>query len=335
MTTIQETVDLFLDQDFTDRTRVTYRTALNHLMAYLPELKLCGDSPVETLSQLDKLTRFPGWLSEELSRNSRALTFTVLSVYVAFLVRENYLPEVDYTAHMRLKDTLARSAKREREQRQLALRLPDQEIVDALVEAARTPPEIPDSAKENTRQRMTLAWLRDLAIVLTLQSSGMRVSEVSSLTRRDLDLNKRSAKVMGKGRKVRLVKISDEATAAVRNYLEQRQDGELIATPLGGLPVFCRHDKGSGKGNRTPLTPRSIQRMIEKLANQSGVVERFHMTPHKLRHYFGSRFLRLTGDLAMTQEFLGHSSPNTTRIYAQPSQDDMSRAYDRVFKKRN
>jgi integrase len=117
-----------------------------------------------------------------------------------------------------------------------------------------------------------------------------------------------------------------------KSYLTGRQDGET-GQPLGEMPVFCRHDKGAGDKRRA-LTTRSVERSIHLLAIRAGIIERFHMTPHKLRHFFATKLLRETGDLAMTQEFLGHASPVTTRVYAQPSKGDMLKAHRRAFRRK-
>jgi site-specific recombinase XerD len=329
--TIKQTIEKFAAlPGHSAGTEDTYRKTLRRLLGYLPQIGLGGDSPVADLD-LEQLVGFAAWLNgASLSRNTLSLTYNVVLGYVKFLIEENHLPGDLYAAYMRLRTRLSAAARQEKGQ--LALKLPDQEIVDALVEAARTPPSIPDKASDTTRQRLTLAWRRDLAIVLALQSSGVRVGELVDLRRKHLDASSRSARVVGKGDKERLVAFSNEAWAAIRAYLEERRDGES-GRPLGELPVFCRHDKRAGD-RRLPLSTRSVQYIVHRLAEQAGIAERFHMTPHKLRHFFATRLLRETGDLAMTQDFLGHASPATTRIYAQPSKKDMLQAHDRAFRRR-
>jgi integrase/recombinase XerC/integrase/recombinase XerD len=133
----------------------------------------------------------------------------------------------------------------------------------------------------------------------------------------------------GKGRKDREVLFSDRAWAAIQNYLRARQDG-TEKRPLSSLPVFSRHDRGAGD-RVLPLSTRSVQNSFVGLASRAGILERFHLTPHTLRHYFATEFLSETGDLALTQYALGHASPATTRIYAKTKREDYRRAHQRVF----
>ena len=329
--TIADTIERYVKQprgSGSASTEATYRKTLRRLLNYLPQIGLSGDSPVTDLD-LDRLSGLATWLSRQtsLSRNTLTLTYRVVLGYVQFLLGEEYLPGGHYAALYRLQRSLSKAAKQEN--LQLALKLPDQETVNALIEAARTPPAIPERASESTRRRLILAWKRDLAIVLVLQSSGVRVSELVTLRRDDLNANNQSAQVVGKGGKRRMVVFSDEAWTAIQAYLAERRDGES-RRPLAELPVFCRHDKGAGD-NRLPLSTRSVEYIIQRLARQAGIAETFHMTPHKLRHYFGTRLLRATGDLAITQEALGHASPATTRIYAQPSPEDIIDAHQKAF----
>ncbi len=80
-----------------------------------------------------------------------------------------------------------------------------------------------------------------------------------------------------------------------------------------------------------PLTTRSIQDILYNLSARAGILEKFHMTPHSLRHYFATEFLSETGSLALTQYALGHSNPGTTRIYAQTKREDYRKAYRQAF----
>jgi site-specific recombinase XerD len=74
-----------------------------------------------------------------------------------------------------------------------------------------------------------------------------------------------------------------------------------------------------------------VQSTFVDLASQAGILERFHLTPHTLRHYFATEFLSETGDLALTQYALGHASPATTRIYAKTKREDYRRAHRQIF----
>jgi integrase len=113
-------------------------------------------------------------------------------------------------------------------------------------------------------------------------------------------------------------------------YLNARHDESLAGT-LADKPLICRHDRGAGDYRRLPLTTLSVERIITRLAKEAGVLERFKLTPQSFRHYFASRFLRHTGDLALTQDVLGHSSPQTTRIYAKTTKEQQVEAHDSLF----
>ena len=81
-----------------------------------------------------------------------------------------------------------------------------------------------------------------------------------------------------------------------------------------------------------PLTTRGVQQIFMQLSVRAGIIEKFQLTPHTLRHFFATEFLSETGDLALTQYALGHASPTTTRIYAQTKREDYRRAHREVFR---
>jgi len=149
----------------------------------------------------------------------------------------------------------------------------------------------------------------------------MRVGELIRLERGHLLYEAQGAVVKyAKGNKEREVLFSEEAWEAIQRYLRARQDGGQ-GKPLASLPVFARHDRGAGSPV-LPLSTRSVQKMFVTLASRADILERFHLTPHTLRHFFATEFLSETGDLALTQYALGHASPTTTRIYAQTKRED-------------
>ena len=191
------------------------------------------------------------------------------------------------------------------------------------------------SAGTDGAERGELRRLRDIAMLELLRSSGMRVGELVALRRRDQEEGGRGAglrrlRVMGKGRKERWAYADADAWAAIRAYLQARAtlDGNT-GKPLGGLPLFARHDKGAGSAIR-PLTTRSVQIIIEGLARRAGLEEQ-GISPHSLRHYFATRVLRVTGNLAIVQDLLDHRSPETTRIYAEVDEAQMRAAHEQAF----
>lgn len=158
---------------------------------------------------------------------------------------------------------------------------------------------IPDSRK--------VSGMRDRAILETLFSTGLRVSEISGLVRAQVNLDRGEFAVRGKGARVRLVFLSKSATRWIKNYLEKRSDLSKY--------LFVRHNIGKKERgeNLSPLTPRSIQRIVEKYAKVAGIVKK--VTPHVFRHSFATDLLEGGADLRSVQEMLGHSSVTTTQIY--------------------
>ncbi|MBO7720488.1 tyrosine-type recombinase/integrase [Candidatus Saccharibacteria bacterium] len=155
----------------------------------------------------------------------------------------------------------------------------------------------------------TEAGLRDRAIIELLFSGGLRVSELCNLNRDDINLERKEFVVRGKGSKDRPIFIDDSAAARVKDYLCVRHDS---------LPaLFLNNSKNSGatstSGDYRRLTPRSIQRIIEKYTRAAGITK--HVTPHTLRHSFATDLLMNGADLRAVQSLLGHSNISTTQIY--------------------
>lgn len=150
--------------------------------------------------------------------------------------------------------------------------------------------------------------LRDRAILETLFSTGVRVSELVSMDRDQVDLKRQEFTVRGKGDRHRLVFLSDSATEWLSRYLQSREDHFR--------PVFIRYsgrvESGRG-GEKMRLTPRSVQELVAKYATRSGLSMK--VTPHTLRHSFATDLLIEGADLRSVQEMLGHRSIRTTQVY--------------------
>ena len=151
--------------------------------------------------------------------------------------------------------------------------------------------------------------LRDKAIFELLFSTGLRVSELVSLNRENVNLSRREFMVRGKGQKDRPVFISQAAADAVQDYLDERKDS-LPALFLNN----SRNQPAVGtRGDYRRLTPRSIERIINKYVRMAGITK--HVTPHTLRHSFATDLLTNGADLRSVQSLLGHSNISTTQIY--------------------
>lgn len=311
----------------------TYRSGLGYFETYLQETQeWTPDTPIANLTP-EMFQEFPAWLLEQtyqrseraapkpLAESTRSLYLLATTRFLRFLVLRKRLPAFDYAEYDRIKEELAQATNVKT--KPVAQKIPGPEVVEALVEAARTPPEIKEDASPQYRRRLRLVWLRNLAIVLALRSSGMRVGEITTLKREDLDYTRQGAWVTGKGRKTRFVAFDDEAWTAIEAYLKERYD-ESLMMQVDPHPVFCRHDRTAGTGTRLPLSVRSVQHLIKDLAEQADIAGRFKLSPHSLRHYFASGLLEFTGNLALVQEALGHQDPKTTRGYTRIKVDEIA-----------
>lgn len=151
--------------------------------------------------------------------------------------------------------------------------------------------------------------LRDRAIFELLFSTGLRVSELTNLNRDHVNLSKREFMVRGKGQKDRPVFVSQSAADAVSDYLDVRKDTlpALFLNNSRNLPA------AGTSGDYRRLTPRSIERIINKYVRAAGITK--HVTPHTLRHSFATDLLSNGADLRSVQSLLGHSNISTTQIY--------------------
>jgi site-specific recombinase XerD len=169
--------------------------------------------------------------------------------------------------------------------------------------------------------------LRDKTILETLFSTGLRVSELVSLNRDQVDLQRKEFGVKGKGNKLRVVFLSDTAAQWIERYLRSRRDNFK--------PLFIRH---SGKvdaqknGERMRLTARSIQRIVAKYTKKSGLP--IEATPHTLRHSFATDLLISGADIRSVQEMLGHESIRTTQIYTHVTNRHLKEVH-KAFHSRN
>jgi integrase/recombinase XerC len=152
---------------------------------------------------------------------------------------------------------------------------------------------------------------RDVAIVELLYASGLRVSELAGLDLRDVDLAEMTVRVLGKGRKERIVPFGEAAARALRDYLAARGSA--------GGAVFLNR-----RGGR--LTVRTVHTIVRRQARAAGILRR--VSPHTLRHTFATHLLDSGADLRMIQELLGHDRLSTTQRYTHVGSDQLMRIYD-------
>lgn len=150
--------------------------------------------------------------------------------------------------------------------------------------------------------------MRDRAILELLFSTGLRVSELVKLDHAQINFETREFGVIGKGKRARIVFLSDSAAFWIQQYLSMREDEYK--------PLFIRYSKGKSienKGEKMRLTARSVERIVEKYVRRSKIPVK--ATPHTLRHSFATDLLSNGADLRSVQEMLGHKNISTTQIY--------------------
>jgi site-specific recombinase XerD len=176
-------------------------------------------------------------------------------------------------------------------------------------------------------QISNIIGLRDRAILETLFSTGLRVSELVGLNCDQVDLERKEFGVKGKGNKIRVVFLSDTAAQWIERYLQARKDNFK--------PLFIRH---SGKadiqkrGEKMRLTVRSVQRTVVKYVKRAGLP--IEATPHTLRHSFATDLLISGADIRSVQEMLGHESIRTTQVYTHVTNRHLKEVH-KAFHSRN
>lgn len=155
----------------------------------------------------------------------------------------------------------------------------------------------------------TESGLRDRAIIELLFSGGLRVSELCSLNRDSINLERREFMVRGKGKKDRPIFIDKSTAECIEEYLNMRTD----TLPALFLNNSANQQIPSTSGDFRRLTPRSIERIVQKYTRLAGITK--HVTPHTMRHSFATDLLMNGADIRSVQSLLGHANISTTQIY--------------------
>jgi integrase/recombinase XerC len=239
-----------------------------------------------------------------LGRATTHLHFSALRTFYRFLVRRG---EMVSSPIRNL--SLPKTAKR----------LPKFLTVDQVFALLETPLESLRSSaapKGPGRPVSTAAAYRDLAMLETLYSCGLRVSELCRLHAEDLDWHQQLVRVRGKGKKERILPIGTTALAAIRQYW-----AKLATPPAHPQPVFISTRRRPGS-----LSPRIFQLRLKRYLARAGLDP--HLTPHKLRHSYATHLLDAGADLRTVQELLGHTQLATTQVYTHLTTERLKRAYD-------
>ncbi len=169
----------------------------------------------------------------------------------------------------------------------------------------------------------TVVGLRDRTILEVLFSTGLRVSELVKLNRDQVNLEKREFGVIGKGKKLRVVFLSDEAVKWLERYEFTRKD---MWEPLF-IRYSQRKDAITSGGEKMRLTTRSVQRLVEKYRKMAKLP--VPITPHGLRHTFATDLLSHGAGLREVQEMLGHKNVATTQIYTHVTNPQLKAVHEK------
>ncbi|NTW13422.1 MAG: tyrosine-type recombinase/integrase [Candidatus Moranbacteria bacterium] len=177
----------------------------------------------------------------------------------------------------------------------------------------------------------SLRALRDRAVLELFFSAGLRVSELTSLNRDSVNLKKGEFSVRGKGAKLRVVFLSDDARDALSRYLDKRSD--MDPSLFIAVPKAKRTAPKERKGHAgMRLTERSVQRLVKKYAVKAGIVKDVH--PHTLRHSFATDLLQNGADIRAVQSMLGHSSITTTQVYTHVTNERLREIHESFHAKK-
>ena len=180
----------------------------------------------------------------------------------------------------------------------------------------------------NMPEISTKEGMRDKAILEVLFSTGLRVSELVNLNRDMINLDRREFSVVGKGRRTRIVFLSERAAEWLRRYIGTREDDLR--------PIFIRYsgktpDEHDRSGESIRLTARSVQRGVEKYVKKAKMM--IKITPQALRHTFATDLLGNGADLRAIQELLGHKNVSTTQIYTHITNPQLKQIHDKFHSK--
>jgi integrase/recombinase XerC len=178
--------------------------------------------------------------------------------------------------------------------------------------------------------------VRDRSIFELFYASGLRIGELTGLNLEDVDLREGLVRVRGKGNKERLVPVGSRAVAALRTYLEEREQASAWSSTGGGThrvpaPLFLNlrpgRRSGAAAGLQSRLTPRAIQQSLVRHLAAAGLGRK--ITPHGLRHSFATHLLDAGADLRAIQDLLGHARLSTTQRYTHVGLGVLVQVYDR------
>jgi len=301
-------MEKFLAHLATDRgasvyTQRNYRQALTEFCHWhLAERK---SPPAWAKLRRDDFRAFVRFLGRNhLSRAAVQLRFSALRTFFKFLMRHGVVENlpIKNLALPKLEKRLPKFLTKEQ--------------MEALLVAPAKLFEMQKGTKGPGRPLSAEVCLRDIAVLETIYSCGLRISELCGMRFEDIDWSEQIVRVRGKGKKERLVHIGQPALAAIQNYWN------AVSEPPAGLsPVFRSDTKKAG-----PLSPLQLSRRLKTYLVVAGLDP--SLTPHKLRHSYATHLLDAGADLRSVQELLGHAHLITTQVYTHVTTERLKKAYD-------
>jgi tyrosine recombinase XerC len=274
---------LEIEKNYSKHTILNYRLDLEDFRKFL------GETVLEKIDYLT-LRKYLAILKEKnLGTRTVGRRLSALRSFFKFLTREGYIKTNPIL--------MLSSPKLEKHLPQFMT----EEEVAKLIESAFAKNEIDERG------------LRDRAILETFYSTGIRISELVGLDIEDIDYIGGIVKIMGKGKKERIVPIGDQATAAIRKYLEKRKKQSEA--------VFLNKN-----GRR--ITARGVRNIVGKYIHLAGIKQ--GVSAHTFRHSFATHLLNRGADLRTVQELLGHANLSSTQIYTHLTTERLKNVYDKA-----
>jgi integrase/recombinase XerC len=306
------------------KTASTYRTSMNFFVQVLEAHNILPEKDSLSLLNEDAI----GWLAASLKVYAPAtekLYLTAAAGLYEYLAAENLLPINLPRVHLLIRQRSRRPGQRLPQFPEESIELIVNHMINMKIEVSKDEPH-------------RLCDLRDRAFLITLADTGLRVHEACNLRRGDLDWNEGRAIIIGKGDRQDIVRFSRRSIDALRDYLTARAKLDGTSNrPLPSLPIFARHDKGTGKKVKPITTTTGRNIVTERVESILGKEAVGTITPHSFRHYFVTKVLKASGNLKLAQELARHRNITVTQRYAHLNDDELDRGYWDVFEedKRN
>lgn len=291
---------LGVDKGASEYTARNYRQVLEEFTLWHQRERSCA--PDWTKLERDDFRAYLRYLGrEQYAHAAIRLRFSALRSFYKFLVRRGIV------CAWPLKNILLPKLER---------RLPKFLTIEQMTDLLHAPIKEHAALKQAGEQWDVSIFLRDRAILETIYSCGLRISELCGLRAEDLNVPERVVRVRGKGKKERVVPIGEHALRAIEQYWQA-----LETAPGRTEPVFW-----TSKTSPEPVSPGVVQKRLKTYLVRVGLDPA--LTPHKLRHSYATHLLDRGADLRSVQELLGHAHLVTTQVYTHVTLDRLKKAYD-------